>query len=129
MHTRLKMPDAIDLHLFFAPECDLSLGNCAAADVENSRAVVRIRAMGNMVVCLRTRKGLVPKRTIGGGEPGDEEEEDKKAAEEAVARSRSGFGRLFCRVRIRVMLREAARLNTPSACALRLLLTYHHLQS
>lgn len=39
LHTRLKIPEAIDLHRFFAPECDFSLGNCATADVENKRVV------------------------------------------------------------------------------------------
>lgn len=53
--TRLKMPDAIDLHRFFAPECDLSFGNCATADVENIRVVAKTRENKNIVG--RPRKG------------------------------------------------------------------------
>ena len=44
----MKMPEAIDLHRFFAPEWDLSLGNCEAADVEKRRAVPRARAKMSM---------------------------------------------------------------------------------
>ena len=43
--TRLKAPDAMDLHRFFAPECDLSLGNWAAADVEKERVSPRTRVV------------------------------------------------------------------------------------
>lgn len=44
------MPDAIDLHLFLAPECDFNFGNCAVADVEKSRAVPKTRVNKNMAV-------------------------------------------------------------------------------
>lgn len=46
--TRLKSPLAIDLHRFLVPLCDLSLGYCANAVVENDRARGATRAT-NMV--------------------------------------------------------------------------------
>ena len=54
----MKIPDAIDLHRFFAPECDLSLGNCATADVEKRRAVPKTRVAS---------ENMVPNRELGGG--------------------------------------------------------------
>lgn len=51
------MPDAIDLHRFFAPECDLSFGNCATADVENIRVVAKTRENKNIVGRPRREKG------------------------------------------------------------------------
>ena len=66
----MKIPDAIDLHRFFAPECDLSFGNCAAADVENRRAVPRTRGKRNIIAKLETggevdRELLVAESTQG----------------------------------------------------------------
>ncbi len=52
----MKIPDAIDLHRFFAPECDFSLGNCAAAEVEKRRAVPRTRGKRNIIAASRTSK-------------------------------------------------------------------------
>ena len=51
--TRLKIPEAIDLHRFFAPECDLSLGNWATEEVEKSRAVPKTRVIDNIVAMSR----------------------------------------------------------------------------
>jgi hypothetical protein len=42
--TRLNRPLAIDRHLFLAPLCDLSLGNCSIADEENNRTPGNKRA-------------------------------------------------------------------------------------
>lgn len=44
----MKSPLAIDLHRFLVPLCDLSLGYCANAVVENDRARGATRAT-NMV--------------------------------------------------------------------------------
>ena len=46
--TRLKSPFDSDFQRFLLPLCDLSLGYCASADVENDRAVGAIQAT-NMV--------------------------------------------------------------------------------
>ena len=46
----MNIPEAIDLHRFFAPECDLSFGNCAAVEVEKSRAVPKTRVIDSIVV-------------------------------------------------------------------------------
>ena len=54
----MKIPDAIDLHRFFAPECDLSLGNCATADVEKRRAVPKTRVAS---------ENMASDRNFGGG--------------------------------------------------------------
>lgn len=58
----MKMPDAIDLHLFFAPECDFNFGNCAVADVEKSRAVPRTRVTKNIVVKNEDEGGVEKQR-------------------------------------------------------------------
>ena len=53
--TRLNIPEAIDLHRFFAPECDLSFGNCATAEVEKSRAVPKTRVIDSIFATNRER--------------------------------------------------------------------------
>ena len=59
VRTRLNIPDAIDLHRFFAPECDFNLGNCATADVENSRVVASTRGKKNMLASPMRRGRMV----------------------------------------------------------------------
>ena len=54
--TRLKaFPDPKDLHRFFAPESDLSFGNCATAEVEKSRAVPKTRVIDSIFATNRER--------------------------------------------------------------------------
>ena len=95
--TRLNIPEAIDLHRFFAPECDLSFGNCATAEVEKSRAVPKTRIIDSMAAMCRERHRAVS------------DKEWTRAAESA-ARFRVEAAARACRVSMRPALSASQHL-------------------